>query len=287
MSNLVTESPWTAISAAARRSKQPSHVAVAYLGQKGDALLPLVANSMLVVDASLSMVRGGSTHPGALLKLRKRGVRVFTAPLLHAKVFAFDSVGFVGSTNASTRSRDHLSEAVLRVKDASTLADIRNYVDGLAADELSKAELEWLRKQYSTPSFSLPAISGTGYRRLLIQIMKSDQQGYSKHQVQPTSGAWAAFFKLKQRTARLPTLKLRNMNTGGVIERRVVRHAKVMTLDIPEAVPGALLEMWEVGKRRFDYRVVVPTDRDFKRLDKEVTRTPNPLWRPGRRWIVT
>ena len=287
MGNLVTVSPWTAISGAARRSKQPSHVAVAYMGQRGDALLPLIADSRLVVDASLSSVRGGITHPGALLKLRKRGVRIFSSPLLHAKVFAFDSVGFVGSTNASTRSRDHLSEAVVRVKDAPTLADIRNYVDGLASDELTKADLEWLRKQYSPPSFSLPEISDKGHRRLLMQIMRSDQQGYSGHQVQPPSGAWAELFNLNQRTARLPTLKLRNADTGNVITRRVVRHALVMTLDIPEAVPGALLEMWEVGKNRFDYRVVMPTDRDFKQLDGEVKRTPNPLWRSGRRWIVT
>ena len=46
-----------------------------------------------------------------------------------------------------------------------------------------------------------------------------------------------------------------------------------MTLDIPEAVPGALLEMSEVGKHRFDYRVVMPTDRDFNQLDREVRRT--------------
>ena len=183
MGNLVTVSPWAAISSAARRSKQPSHVAVAYIGQRGDTLLPLVADSRLVVDASLSSVRGGITHPGALLKLRKLGVRIFSSPLLHAKVFAFDSVGFVGSTNASTRSRDHLSEAVVRVKDVPTLADIRNYVDGLAVDELTKSDLEWLRKQYSPPSFSVPEVSDKGHRRLLMQIMKADQQGYSGHQV--------------------------------------------------------------------------------------------------------
>ena len=287
MGNLVTQSPWSDISAAARRSKQPSHVAVAYMGQSGDALLPLVAESMLVVDASLSSVRGGITHPGALLKLRQRGVRVFSSPLLHSKVFAFDGVGFVGSTNASTRSRDHLSEAVVRVKDAPTLADIRNYVNGLAADELTKSDLEWLRKQYRRPSFPLPAVSDKGHRRLLMQIMRSDQQGYSGHQVQPPSGAWAELFNLNLRTAHLPTLKLRNANTGSIITRRVVRHALVMTLDIPEAVPGALLEIWEVGKNRFDYRVVVSTDRDFRRLNREVKRTPNPLWRSGRRWIIT
>jgi len=171
------------------------------MGQGGDALLPLIAESMLVVDAGLSSVRGGITHPGSLLKLRKRGVRVFTTPLLHAKVFAFDGVGFVGSTNASTRSRDDLSEAVVRVKDGPTLAEIRNYVEGLAADELTGSDLEWLRKQYSPPRFSLPEISDNGHGRLLMQIIKSDQQGYSRHQVQPPSGAWAKLFKLDQNTA--------------------------------------------------------------------------------------
>lgn len=287
MGNLITQSPWAAISAAASGAKQPSHVAVAYLGQKGDELLPLAQGSKLVVDVSLSAVRAGITHPGTLLKIHKRGVSVFTAPLLHAKVFAFDGVGFVGSTNASVRSRDHLREALVRVADAPTLADIRDYVDGLATDELSKADLEWLGKQYSPPSFALPEISNGGYRHLLIQIMKSDQQGYSGHQVQPPSGAWSEFFNLSLHTPILPKLRLRNTNTGNVIDRRVVRHALVMTLDIPEAVPGALLEMWEVGRDRFDYRVVMPTDPDFQKLDKEVRRTPNPLWHSGRRWIVT
>ena len=175
----------------------------------------------------------------------------------------------------------------MRVKDAPTLADIRKYVDGLAGDELTKSELEWLRKQYSPPSFSLPEFSDKGHRRLLMQIMTSDQQGYSGHQVQPPSGAWSELFNLNLSTPRLPTLKLRNADTGSIITRRVVRHKLVMTLDIPEAVPGALLEMWEVGKNRFSYRVVTPTDRDFKQLDRQVKRTENPLWNSGRRWIVT
>ena len=50
--------------------------------------------------------------PGALQKLQKRGVRIFVAPLLHSNKFAFDAVGFVGSTNASKRSQIYLSEAV-------------------------------------------------------------------------------------------------------------------------------------------------------------------------------
>ena len=153
MGDLITQSPWTAISSRSPQLEAAVACRRSLSGAKSETHCSrLLAESMLVVDASLSAVRAGITHPGALLKLRKRGVRVFTAPLLHAKVFAFDSVGFVGSTNASTRSRDHLREAVVRIADAPTLVDIRNYVDELATDELSRADLEWLRKQYSSPS---------------------------------------------------------------------------------------------------------------------------------------
>jgi hypothetical protein len=120
-----------------------------------------------------------------------------------------------------------------------------------------------------------------------MQIMKSDQQGYSGHQIQPPSGAWAAFFQLSMQTQSLPQLRLRNIDSGAVIDRPVVRHTLVMTIDIPEAVAGAILELWEVGKYRYDYRVILPTEADFTKLDKELQQTPNPLWHSGRLWIVS
>src|SRR5690606_17338748 len=129
--------------------------------------------------------------------------------------------------------------------------------------------------------------SDSGYQRLLMQIMQSDQQGYSGHQVQPASGAWSEFFGVGIQDPTLPTLRLRNVDSGSVINRHVVRHALVMTLDIPEAQPNAILEMWEVGENRYDYRVVKTTDADFAALDNELKVTPNPHWVSGRLWIVT
>ena len=287
MSSLITQAPWALISAAARKAKQPSHVAVAYLGQSGDGLLPLSKGSCLVVDASLPVVRAGVTYPGALQKLQQRGVRIFVAPLLHSKVFAFDKIGFVGSTNASKRSQLHLKEAIVRITDAPTLNDIKNYVICLCVDELSSADLAWLAGQYKPPKFPLPSVAEGSYPRLLIQVMKSDQQGYSGHQVQPPSGAWDSFFRLNMQTPILPKLRLRNIDSGTVVDRPVVRHTLVMTIDIPEAAPGVILEMWEVGKDRYDYRVVGPTDADFGKLDKELRQTPNPLWHSGRLWVIT
>lgn len=287
MSSLITLSPWWSISTAAGNAKQPSHVAVAYIGQNGDKLLPLSTGSLLVVDASLAAVRAGITFPGALQKLQKRGVKIFVAPLLHAKVFAFDKIAFVGSTNASIRSQRHLLEAITKITDEATIKDIRNYVRSLCKDELSATDLAWLLGQYKPPNFPIPAVSAKIYRRLLIQIIKSDQQGYSRRQVQPPSGAWAFFFNLTMQTSNLPTLRLRNIDNGAFVSRPVVRHTLVMTIDIPEATAGAILEMWEVGQNRYDYRVVMPTNADFGLLDSELRRTPNPLRRTGRFWIVT
>jgi len=287
MSNLVTQSPWDEISVAAKKSKSPSRVAVAYLGEAGNALLPLRKGSKIAVDASLPAVKAGITNPMALLKMIDTGVRIFVSPMLHAKVFAFDGIGFVGSTNASKRSQIYLREAVVRVTDTPTLAEIRHYVDSLCVDELSKSDLAWLATQYKPPNFPHPAIVENSYLRMLIQITNSDQQGYSGHQVQPPSGAWSEFFGLTLQTPNLPKLRLRNVENGNLFERQVVKHTQVMTVDIPEAVPGAILEIWLVGKDRYDYRVVSSSSADFGKLDKELKTTPNPFWHSGRLWITT
>ena len=287
MSRLITESPWKKITKAARDAATPSKVAVAYFGKKGDSLLPLIPKSNLVVDASLASVQCGITHPGALRRLRKNGVRIFTLPLLHAKVFAFDTYSFVGSTNASSRSQKVLTEAVLRSSDPATLKSVRKFVDSLCTDELSDDDLEWLETQYKPPSIKLPSASPQPFARLLMQIMPSDKQGFSGHQVQPSLSAWAGFFGVEMDDADVPTLRLRNVDTGDVIDRKVVRHKVVITVDIPEAVPGNLLEVWRVGLNRYDYRVVHPTDAAFKELNTELTTTPNPVWKSGRLWILT
>src|SRR6516164_8789625 len=93
---------WPRITKAIKGTKQPCYAAVAYFGRHGPKLLPLPRKSMLVVDATEPTVKAGRTNPEALLQLiNNRGVRVFTAPNLHAKVIVAGRRAFVGSTNAS------------------------------------------------------------------------------------------------------------------------------------------------------------------------------------------
>jgi hypothetical protein len=286
MSELITKAPWKKITVAASSATRPSFAAVAYFGSKGDRLLPLRAGSKLVVDASLGAVKAGITDPKALRRLHNHGVEVFSMPLLHAKAFAFDSIGFVGSSNASTNSADRLIEANITVVDSKMLKSIREFVRRLSTDFLDDDAFDYLEKHYNPPKFKIPSLSKGIHTRLLTQVMPSDQQGYSGHQVQPTSGAWRQFFGVKIDDAEMPTLRLRNLSTGEVFDRKVVRHAKVITLDIPEAVPGAILEVWNVGLNRYDYRVVAPSSAKFKALDQELRTTKNPSWVSGRLWVV-
>src|SRR5262245_61824327 len=119
---------WSRITKAIRKSQQPCYVAVAYFGRRGPKLLPLPYKSMLAVDASEPTVKSGRTDPKALLKLINRGVRVFTAPNLHAKVVVAGRRAFVGSTNASALSADTLIEAVVSTTEPTAVAEARRFV---------------------------------------------------------------------------------------------------------------------------------------------------------------
>ena len=278
---------WRRITTAASAATTPSSAAVAYFGSRGHKLLPLRHGSSLVVDASVASVATGLTDPRSLRNLHAGGVSIYSMPLLHAKVFAFDNIAFVGSTNASQNSARILIEASLSTTSAKTIRSVREFVSSLCTDKLDEDALDWLETQYRPPRIKMPNVAHQPFSRLVMQIMTSDQQGYSGHQVQPPSGAWESFFGVNIADPSVPTLRMRNVQTGLVIDRKVVRHTLVMTIDIPEAEPGSILEMWKVGADRYDYHVLAPGQRGFSGLDRELVRTPNSLWHSGRLWFTS
>ena len=141
---------WTALTAEAKRFDGKSFVAVAYLGTGAAKRLPLKRGSILVVDASDSAVKSGQTNPAELMKLRRRGVRVFSMPNLHAKVFVFGGVAFVGSTNVSDNSGDVYTEASIRSRQASVVSGARQFVRSLALNEIGPQKLESLLLVYKS-----------------------------------------------------------------------------------------------------------------------------------------
>ncbi len=147
----ITRGVWKSITASAKAARKPALVAVAYFGQGASKLMPLPAGSRLVIDASEGAVKSGQTHPADLIRLQKRGVVIYSYPLLHAKVYAFDGFAFVGSANASNRSAGTLREAVVKTSDQAVVRSARAFVRDLCRDELSPGRLDRMQKMYRPP----------------------------------------------------------------------------------------------------------------------------------------
>jgi hypothetical protein len=103
------------------------------------------------VDASELAVASGQTAPADLSKLVKRGVRVYSVPNLHAKVFVLGRAAYIGSANVSNRSASRLVEAVIRTTEASAVRDTRQFVHDHCLHELTPTVLKHLAKLYRPP----------------------------------------------------------------------------------------------------------------------------------------
>ena len=147
----ITKDIWPQLTKAVRGSGQTCAVAVAYFGKGASKLLPLAKGSRLVVDASERSVASGQTCPADLRKLVKRGVRVYSVPNLHAKVFVLGRAAYIGSANVSNRSASQLVEAIIRTSDASATRAARKFVLDHCLHELTPTVLTRLAKLYRPP----------------------------------------------------------------------------------------------------------------------------------------
>lgn len=148
---LVTRNLWRAITRGARSRPRTAFVAVPYFSKRGNTLLPLRAGSRLVVNASEGAVKIGQTSPKSLLALHRKGVRIYSNPSLHAKVYVFGTTAFIGSANASGSSESGLIEAVVRTSDQATVKAAREFVRGLCDVPLGPEALARLAKLYREP----------------------------------------------------------------------------------------------------------------------------------------
>lgn len=144
---------WPYLTAAARGSKGPALVAVAYLSEGASRKLPLKRGSAVVVNASVENVKKGSTCPADLLRLHKKRIRVFNDTNLHAKVYVFGTQAFIGSANVSATSANRLKEAMVRTTERRVVADARDFIRGLCLEELGPETLASLQKLYRRPQF--------------------------------------------------------------------------------------------------------------------------------------
>jgi hypothetical protein len=287
--SLLTPRVWKAISDAVAHSKHPAHVAVAYFSEKGDRLLPLPTGSALVVDASISTIATGSTSPAALDRMRKRGTVIYSAQDLHAKVYAFRDVAFIGSANVSHRSELTLIEAVLRVDDKATVLAARAFVESLCLNRLSSDDLAELSRYYRPPKLLARNENQTKYSTLLMELT-NEQGGDRETQVQPPKSVWEHFFGLKVGIEKLPILTVINESSSPAQEARhhVVRHHHNYTIELAgaELPRPAILQMRRLSRNKYSYLVHRPTDKNFASIDAHLRTLRNPLRQSGRRWLL-
>jgi hypothetical protein len=150
---IISHKFWQEITDAAMKCKQKCHVAVAYMGKGGAAMLPLPIGSKLVVDASKGAVSSGQTNPWELLELLNNGVDIYSYEELHAKVFVIGSRLYIGSNNVSGRSQERLQEAAFTTTEKIIVGEAREFVKRLCIPQLKKdkADLEALCSIYKPP----------------------------------------------------------------------------------------------------------------------------------------
>jgi PLD-like domain len=120
---------WREIRRASRTSSRLD-AAVAFIGRNPEKLLRWPRRVTIVADVTKTSVELGRTSAKGVQKLIRNGANVRSVPSLHAKVYVFDKVAFVGSPNASQQST-RLEEAAIRLTNARELTAARQYVHRL------------------------------------------------------------------------------------------------------------------------------------------------------------
>lgn len=150
---LITKNVWYSITHAAKNTNYKSFVAVAYFGQGGARMLPLTKGSLLVVDASEKAVKTGQTCPDELLKLYYKGVKIYSLPNLHAKLFVIGKALFIGSTNVSSNSAETLTEVLFRTSEVKSVENAKEFIKSFCKVEMGPDLLARLQKMYRPPRF--------------------------------------------------------------------------------------------------------------------------------------
>lgn len=291
MLTLLSPRVWDEITSAASNCKMPAHVAVAYFGAHGDRMLPLPRGSRLVVDATIPTLVAGSTCPGALERLHRKGVEIYSAQFLHAKAYAFDHLAFIGSANASERSQRMLLEALLRVDSSEIIASVREFVESVCVTRLSAQDLAELAQHYRPPRFQPPApsVSQVHLSTLLMELTK-EQGGNRVTQVQPPKAVWEHYFGIRVGVDTPPVLSLVNelVGSGGVVRREVVEHDHKFTIEIAgaEMPRPAILRMRRRQGNVYGYSVLRPGLKGYESAKRLLEASHNPLRHSGRLWIL-
>ena len=142
---------WRTLRSISRHRNCPLYVAVPFLGNGGGKLLHLTDGDVLVVALTEANARNGSVCPAEIERLQAKGVQVFLAPNLHAKVLLCGGKAVVGSANLSQTSFAHLDEAALLTTDAKIVRHVRAWFAQRMLEAVSPKWLAVCAKAYRPP----------------------------------------------------------------------------------------------------------------------------------------
>ncbi len=148
---LGNEDTWRELRAVSRHRSHPLFIAVPFLGNGGGKLLSLKSGDVLVVALTKGNAINGSVCPAEIERLQAKGVPVFLAPRLHAKVLLCGQTAIVGSANLSQTSSTHLDEAAILTTNTSLLRHIRAWFKQRTLEPVSPEWLAICAKVYRPP----------------------------------------------------------------------------------------------------------------------------------------
>jgi hypothetical protein len=142
---------WQELKTISRERDCPLYVAVPYLGPGAGKLLHLKRGDVLVVALTVENSRNGSVSPAEIEQLQKKGVDVFLARYIHAKVVLCGRKAVVSSANLSKHSSDKLDEAGLLTTDAKVIKQIDYWFQERMGQRVGPAFLRDCAKAYRPP----------------------------------------------------------------------------------------------------------------------------------------
>ncbi len=121
---------WNTISDVSANSER-RQCAVAYTSDCSS--IHFKSGDLLITDASDESIKGGQTSAKELKGLKNKGVRIYSKPLLHAKLYVFDSCLVIGSCNLSASSKNRLVESAVLLRDEKIISDATRFLSELMA----------------------------------------------------------------------------------------------------------------------------------------------------------
>jgi len=103
---------------------------------------------LLITDASDESIKGGQTSAKELQMLKNIGVRIYSKPLLHAKLYVFTDRMVIGSCNLSASSKNRLIESAVLLRDEALISDAIQFLSELTtkSEEVTDEFIERILK---------------------------------------------------------------------------------------------------------------------------------------------